>query len=493
MSTAYTLPLVSALPQPDTTYRVIWLGPAFDTGHFRSLVEAVGFATARATAALPWTIRLHDGTYNIGTDRLVLTTGVNIIGESMDNTIIETSAAVGTLRGDADGYDPVIFLSGTQQTYLSNLTVRHNGTGDVDVAGGLAIHPGANWKNLRMDSVRMVGRKAFQDTESENVNGQEAMEADPEFHGRFYNCEFLNSGSLAVQTQDRIYHFYDCSFRTVIDSAATYNSLAAVRVSTFRPWHHEGVWYLHNCDISMEYQHDLVGTTGHHRITAIRLSDTTVQPKVFMYGGRCLVDISAGDMDASSGTAGIVSAVEQTGTGYEAEFHGVRFMYRTPTGGLTDCDMVAGYVDDSDTATPEQNTDQLFGCTFTDMQGTGGTVRGDLGFYGRTASDVPQATGIYNCTFESLVTAGAHTLTAAERDVMFSRLDSINEQKATESFTTSTTVTLPVSYPAGYTEYTVLTETDTDARIWVTGKSNTQFTLNSSAGGAVGVRWVIRR
>ena len=132
-------------------------------------------------------------------------------------------------------------------------------------------------------------------------------------------------------------------------------------------------------------------------------------------------------------------------------------------------------------------TINVVGSTFRDGGGTGGTSRSDLFSLLGGATPGLRIAGTKVNTFASL-TGGNPTNIARE-------FDTLGTQKGTSTFPgsgTTVTVVLPVALPD--TNFRVAVSANRNETIWVTAKTTTGFTLNSSVSNSgATVEWVIMR
>jgi hypothetical protein len=173
----------------------------------------------------------------------------------------------------------------------------------------------------------------------------------------------------------------------------------------------------------------------------------------------------------------------------KVEIVGTQMIYETPTG-LTQ-GYVGGFFFGRTSTTSEIN---IAGGSIADMGGSGGYYRSDVL---RTGAGPGCSTAPYCMpAFHTVGTRVASVAGIGAAQIVGSALgfDTVNDQRGAATFATSSTATVTLPKPMPDANYRVAVSANANETVWVTGKSVTQFTLNSSvATSTATVEWIVSR
>jgi hypothetical protein len=215
-----------------------------------------------------------------------------------------------------------------------------------------------------------------------------------------------------------------------------------------------------------------------------------------MIGGSIRADLTGGD---ANGSGVQVGAVGTSGNNdYTLTFIGTEITYKSGT--IT----TAGRFDGMDLTSADTNaaegTVNLYGVTITDLGGSGGTIRNDVVINTSVVGTTRVMKALHQAgskfRWEYRVVAGSPVLTHSNYGTTET---SLNYQTGTATFVSAATVavTLPLAYesaPSQVTDYRVVLEPSANETFWVTAKTNSGFTLNSSnAASTAVVNYVVLR
>lgn len=445
------------------------------------LTEAINVAKANASAASPYIIRLLPGLYVIS-DTINATSSqyTSFVGAGIGKTIVQlsTTGSYITTSG-TNTVNPVLDLSGSNQCRLQDLTLQHSGTTGTPAALAANDSVGLQCWNVRLESTRT-------------------------------GLEMENS-TLPTPTEDQISVFCACAF--IVPNAVTAASDAI---------------YLDKADILLLGCNGYLGTTiggpdvfsiGASRIKIIggqyvrrHTSGTSTSTAgavirshaaatIHAVGVRFYLDYSAGDINSATNDSACIDfrTIFAAAADWLATFDGCLIEYEsgTLTQARTFCGIRVGAVN----TTATQGTLRLIGTTIRDIAGSGGTNRKDIVIEAASSGGLKIIKSI--AVSGSRINSWGYRSTSGSPSPTHSNYVTqeigSNFQTGTITFATAATAagTLSPTFPSlgtDVTDYTVTLEPSANETFWVTAKTASGFTLNSSnAASTAAVRYVVER
>lgn len=517
---AVTFPFVTGPVEADPAqYREIVVDPTARSGKFRYLNDACDYARARSTTTNQWAVRLLPGTYNadglpiptLGAGGMMLTgagPGISIIQRTVNQT---NSTGVGT------SYlcDPVVSLVGAASPVLSGLTIRHAGSnsGIVQGTGGqfpvgvsIQLATAPRLINCVIEGTACGLYDAGNSTFTTGI-----LYDDPNQNVVVQSCQLIGHFKGGVfRTFRREWFVYGSRFLCLVP-AGTVMSIGGTDFvpSAFEGWEWTNA-HLYGSDFILQPQITVAPLLNAESqfCAGLGIVDSASGAIMTANGCRFIVDLSGGDVNSSSlAVAAFYIAGGQPGPtnpGNTGRLAGCGYYYKTGT--VTAARAIAGaYVQDINSTTHANWNNALIfdGGEATDLGGSGGTARADLVVGVRsllgTATAAPKECRVNGARFKSFaysqLSGGGSP--QPEHDRFGTQHDTINYQRGTIALSNGTAaVTLPIAYPSlfSFADYTVYVEPIANETFWITAKTNTGFTINSSNGASVStVRWTAQR
>jgi len=443
----------------DTTFLV----PGGDAnGLSRALTEAAN----KATSSAPWIILLQPGIYQ-PTAQLTLPSYTCLLGAGRDCTRIDMANVPNGIAMVGDG---------TVNLRFQDIEIYdHRGSGGLP-AQPLSIHDaqGFSTESCRFDHLSSGGGGySFikQDTSSHSSNSA--------YDVRLANSQFIGASFDNIIITNCNLRAFSCLFQNTPTQSGSDN----VRLQT------GGTWEFYGCDIIMISSQTYTGTPG----AALQLGSSTTGWTLILDGCRVLFDLSSGDVNGATVQWGTI-ATSNFNEDYTLTIIGSKIDYKTGT--ITSAAVVAGLVLGNAGANATNGSVRLIGSEIRDLGGSGGTVRTDVVINGTAVGG--------NKILKSFTQSGSRAKWDYKLAGGFIPVpanygytdQTTNFQAASAAFATAATVavTLGTSFPASALDYNVHLEPSANETFWVSGKTNTGFTLNSSnATSTATVRYVVVR
>lgn len=444
-----------------------------------SLVRAFAAAAANATSTSPWVIRLQAGVYTLSSV-LAPTSYTTLVGAGRDATIIQRTTALAnsvTVAGQAR--DPVIGTASAVSNFrVANLTIKHTGawaSGKETAALALQDAQYFSASNVRFEGTVVsltLGQTSVAATQAEATNAY------------LDNCFFVVDNTNSSVANDTVFLGNSDVYMT-----GCYVLLIGTSVNTSDALRHSGGrLFLKSTDIINRMTSTITNSTS-----CLVVIGATVDTEVRIQGGRLLTDLSGGDFNNSGAD---VSCVDwrQTALAGDLNFYaeGTHFEYLTGT--ITAARSVSGIRCPQTSTNATKGNYYLAGCSIRDLGGSGGTTRADV-VIDAVSSHIIKQFKQQGCRIGSISyrTSSAPAVTSAN---YFTTEPSANLQFGSSTFASAATAaaTLSVAYVASALDYVVGVEPTANETFWVTSKTTSGFTLNSSnATSTAVVPWVVKR
>lgn len=485
------------------------------SGNVKRLRAACEGLAGVGTAANPVTIQLAAGVYTL--DRpLVVPNYCTLRGSGMNSTIIQrTSSLINTNFSGAGTApcDPVLSMHLSQNVRLSHLSVVHSGTCDTGLSASTsnptAIFIGAS-RNLSMSFVKAEGNWAgvydktdsARDASDDNKPIPSDTIGQADFQYRFDNCVFIGHSADGLrQVARREVFATDCEI--VCDVRSTDALQSTAMPSAMNHWEY-AVGYYKNCRFLIQLAQTLTFTANSTEAAAAFLIKDTAITDTIAYCDNCTfhLDLSEGDIN-SANCGGCCVYVGGNNPGSSTLYpsnvfkaDNCRFIYETGT--ITSAPMICGIYAENQSGTSLSGDVYLNSCTFEDLAGSGGTRRRDVVIPGRLGNAFIRRVEVRNCNiqdYEYRNITGSPVYTHAN---FLTEPNTMNRQAGSVTFATAATAaaTLALNYTAsaGINDYWVGLEPSANETFWVSAKTNSGFTVNSSnATSTAVIKYVVRR
>lgn len=478
------------------------------TGDPGSLRAACAEAAANATSSNPYIIRVAPCTITL-TAPLTLPSFTTLIGASREATVIQRTVATTNTTYGGTFADPVIECTSRQSVGIQNLTLLHTGTTDATLSAGtanpVALMSGA-CKRLKLVNVRLEGSWAGWYDKTDSVDGSFSKPipankiGDEDFSYRVDGSIIVgHSVGGAHQLARHELFFTGCTF--LVDISSTDIQSTSNMPSALLHWEF-AVGHYKSCHFIARTKQTMTVSSLTEVFAAFAIRDNAIADTIAECDG-CTFYIDLGDGDVNSASSGAssvyVNGNNTAGTLYPGNVfraNGCRFMYET--GAITSAPFITGLYIESQSGVNAAVDAYLRNCTFEDIAGSGGTQRTDLVIGGRLGNVQPRKVELI----------GIDALDWAYRSITGTPIfthssfcktpNNINFQQSSAAFSTAATaaVSLPLGYSAsaGVTDYNVALEPSANETFWVSAKTNTGFTLNSSnATSTATIRYVVTR
>lgn len=480
-------------------------------GEAGDLTQILTYISGVATQTNPFTLRLLPGTYTVGSV-LSIPSWCSVIGAGKKATVITRTISLADIAIGTENQDPVVRVDATQGVHLTHLSIIHSGT--YTFGGG--SHPcalaTAGARDLIMEDIRAEG--TWIGMNDSTATGflkpiPDGTWGDETYQIKARNCEFVghrNMGLYKLYRHDAI--FSGCTFLADIPSGVDFSSESSVIPTGISVWEYSQV-HMSACDCIVRSKSSL--NTGGSALYGggLTLQDSSVSDDaVYAEGCRFIVDIglTGGDINATNLflCGAVVGNQASAGAGDNARHNtffgkGCQFIYRSGAG-ITSGNIGGIFLWNTGSNT-DSGTVKLEACEARDLSGSGGTIRADaiIGCSFQINLREPLVFSMIGCNFQTwsyFVLAGSPTPTHSQ---FLRSSNNLNRQVGSSTFAAAATAsgTLPLSYPSQGTavsDYIVSLEPSASETFWVTAKTNTGFTLNSSNGASVAtVQWSIFR
>lgn len=428
---------------------------------FPSLQRCVDFVVANGvSASKPATINLPPGIYSVD-NTVVAASNICINGSGKDRTFLVTAAETFIIDG-----------ASTSNLIISNLTVIHNGA----TTSGRAISV-SNASGCRIESVRVITTGQATGI----LKGDTSLVAGDTNDLYLRDVDIDGTGFDNLKLSNTNLHAYAC--RLVHKSGVDGNDNIAVSVGTF---------IFEGCEIQEVAALTLSGGSRPFRVTASNGQNT-----IHFIGSKVLLDISAGDINSSTLTLAAIDIANgvQAGHDYDLYIEGSTIEYKSSA--ITSAAFFGGVWLGRPTTDSTKGRCRIIGSQIRDIGGSGSTVRKDVGI---AATDAGGVKIMQSFTQTGSRLSWAHVTTGAPA-IVESRYgvteNTQNLQRGVATFATAATVavTLPVAFSdTAIIDYNVALEPSINETFWVTAKTNTGFTMNSSnATSTATVRYLVTR
>jgi hypothetical protein len=459
-------------------------------GGFPTLPLAVSYVSGVASSSNQWTIRLLPGKYTLSSV-LTVPSYTSIIGSGRDASIITRTV---NLANSVDSvYDPVVNVASTTGVTLKNLTI-NAAAPDQSLSGSPTSGPlavcGSNAVSLVIDSCRLVSNHTAYEATDSAVTTTLVESSAP----LFINSQFIAYGPDASKHQKSNGVYIGCLLIVDMSSSSPQNSSFDTIAIT------GGYLRMIGCDIRNVLRKTITNTGLGVSCVMMQNSGADVVT-VWMDGCSLMLDSTAGDFNTASGRTACVDLRIGSATTGDALLYANGSQFHYQTGTVTSMKYICGLLVGQPGDNALRGQAFLSNVEIRDLAGSGGTNRKGviLDVTGVPGTRCPKKIAATNCRIADYAivnAAGAPTLTHS--NYMASE-QGPNYQIGSSTFATAATVaaTLPTAYPSissGVTDYIVCLEPTIGETFWVTAKTNTGFTLNSSnAASTATVRWLIRR
>lgn len=485
------------------------------SGNVKRLRAACEGLAGVGTAANPVTIQLAAGVYTL--DRPLVVPNYCILrGSGIDSTIIQRTSSLKNTSFVAVATlfcDPVLSMHQSQNVRLAHLSVIHSGTSDAANSSTsstpIAIFTGAS-RNLSMSFVRAEGSwvgvydktDGARDASDNNKPIPSDTIGQSDFQYRFDNCIFIGHSLEGFrQLARREAFFTSCEFICDIRSTDTLSTDGMP--AAMNHWEY-AVGYYKNCRFLMQTAQTLVYSAQSTEGAASFLIKDTAITDTIAYCDNCTfhLDLSEGDINSANcgGTCVYVGGNNPGGsTLYPSNVFkadNCRFIYGTGT--ITSAPYICGIYAENQSGTSLAGDVYLNSCTFEDIEGSGGTRRRDVVIPGRLGNAFIRKVELRNCNaqdYDYRAITGSPVWTHAN---FMTEPNTMNRQFGSVTFASAATAaaTLALNYTAsaGITDYWVGLEPSANETFWVSAKTNSGFTVNSSnATSAATIKYVVRR
>jgi hypothetical protein len=478
------------------TYNEIIVDPNGQIGGYTTIQAAINYALPLSSASDPWTIRLLPGIYE---QTAVLNAAgaqyLTFIGAGADATIINRATAL----DDSDTTyasitrDPVLKLTGSVGCQVMNLTIRHQGTPVSSPSRrptALSINDATGFRAFNAKFLSSyTGVSANSNTLPATYT--EAVE------NIFHNCDIkvVQLGGSGLSAAD--------TFWVINQYAALLNCFTTMESEWIGPdtiRFDSGTLRVVGGYHSRIYTGSQTQPNNTTSGSAVNVAQTATTPHLLAEGAHFHLDI-ASTVTVSGSLVDIGTIIVGTPAfDFDLNFSGCLITYST---GTVTNRTIAGIITSAPTSGDAINgTIRLNGTQIRDVGGSGGTNRKDImvtaGFLTGTNRIIKAIyqTGSRIASVGHRVTAGAPTMTGTYG----STEPTVNRQTGTATFATAATVavTLPVPFATlgavNVTDYSVQIEAAVNETFWITAKTSTGFTINSSNGASTAtVRYTVTR
>jgi hypothetical protein len=444
-------------------------------------------AVANSTVANPWTVRFMAGIHDLSATLSVASAqGVRIVGDGKHNTIIRRTVSVANSVPGGRGTDPVIDFTSSIACGLQDVTVQHTAAqAGVGSSAGIVINEAIGFRaiNCRIEAT-YIG------IDAENATYPATNDDDNE--NRFTDCDIVVLGNSASSASDTLY-ISKQDIRLINTNTLMEHTISGA--DTFF------VNAARLVILGGEHIRRFLGTGGNGRCLVISPSTANLS-RTYALGARFYLDATTATFN--SGTPDVMAINVSTSTSntgdWELDLVGCRVEYESGT--ITGGRFIGGLSIDTPGTNGTLGNTRLVGTAFRDLGGTGATTRADVQVLGTVSSGTKiskdlfqQGSQIRSMNFRAVIGTPVITGNYGKTE------NTINFQTSTATFATAATVavTLPIAFPVfganTITDYAVDIEQPNGTEIyWVTAKTSTGFTLNSSnVASTATVRWSIVR
>jgi hypothetical protein len=458
---------------------------------YSTLQAAMTYAGTQASAANPWTVKMLPGVYSMSA---VLNCAnlsyVTLQGSGIENTLLLRSTALTDSGGSIRLLDPVVDFSGSTRCAIADMTIEHDGTMGANAHPcGLVI---SNSTGFRATNLRILS--SYVGVEAQNTvppsGGNDATQ------NTFTGCKIVvvNAGdgnADTFYTTKCDIHFYNC----YMEMSATANGPDCLFAGA-----NERIVII-GCEF---VRRQTGGAAGIGRVMVTQPVSSGNATKIYAVGSRFYNDWSAGDINSATGDCTVIDITGAGTADTDISFDGCKIDYESGalTSARTLCGLQVGQGGGSGTAF----TVRLNGTEIRDLGGSGATNRKDIMILVSASGGVKQPKAIY-VTGGKVSSWGYRSnfgTPAVSHTSMVVREPTANYQTGSATLNAGTpatvAVTLPVAYPTMSTavaDYNVILEFPTNPgteSFWVSGKTNTGFTINSTLNGSTTViRWTVLR
>lgn len=473
-------------------YNEIIVDPRGSTGAYPSIQSAITYAKPHASASSPWTIRLLPGIYAV-TTRIDATSCsyVNIKGAGAGQTIILRSVAQDDSGTGVRPCDPVIDLTNSTYCSIQDLTIEHDGTltGTAHPAG-IQMSNSVGFRGINMKVLLLAGYIGIECYNS-------ALGADTDAVQMVLSaCSIIvlgatSSGADTFYTGFADLRLYGCYFEM---------STAQSGPDCFYQGNGSRV-----IAVGCEFVRRQSSGAGSGRSMVISPTVTSPISKFYAVGCRFYNDWTLGDLSAALADCLTFDINVSAGSAadYDITLEGCSIHYES---GVLTTGRTFGGIQVGSGASGTVGTLRLNSTEIRDLAGSGATNRRDLTIIVSASGGVRQPKAVYinggriatwGYRSASGTPAVVHTAMGAHEPTADYQSGSATMNAGTPA---TATVTLPVAYPnmsTNVTDYTVILEVPTNPgteNFWITGKTNTQFVINSTLNGSTTViRWLVKR
>jgi len=482
------------------TYNEIIVDPNGAIGGYTTIQAAINYALPLSSASDPWTIRLLPGIYE---QTAVLNAAgaqyLTFIGAGADATIINRAAALDNSDSTYGSItrDPVLKLTGSVGCQVMNLTIRHQGT---PTTAPTARTPTALSIN-EATGFRAFNAKLLSTYTGVSANSAAVPTYSEGIENIFHNCDLkvVGPASSSLSAADTLWVINQ--YATLLNCFTTMESdWAGPDDLRFDGGHLKVIGGYHSRIYTGSQT--IPNNSGSGCALNITPSTTASFVRFTAEGARFNLEFTGSPTGFGNATSVAALATFQTGADYELTLTGCAVTYSTPAIGTARA--VAGLMINFPNTNGTLGTTRLVGTTFRDLGGSGGSARADV-VIGATASGgnkiakalYQSGSRIASIAYSIPNLGGAPTITGTYGTTE----NNINRQTGTATFATAATVavTMPVSMGAlganQVTDYSVDIEQPNGTEVyWVTAKTSTGFTLNSSnAASTATVRYTVTR
>lgn len=499
----------------------IFVGPGGVSGGFSSLQAALTYAGTLATSSNRIVINILAGVHS-QTAPLTVPSWVTLKGAGKGVTIIKRASSANNIAyapgSTTTGIyaDPVLSVATTDGVELLDLSLLHEGT-FTGFGAGLSTPVGLmsiSADRLKVERCRIEGTAYgwYDKTDSGRRNNDDAQShlrpvpdniiGDETYWYTVRDSEIVGHRFSALKQIARHEFFaYGTTFLLDVPAGQTLETGGFGNPQiVFDNWEYAqsyliGCSIILRCKSTITFQASNTAYNGGVVSQDSAVSDTAV----YLEGCKVQIDLTAGGdiNDSNAVVAGVVSG--NVTTDNTVHVRGTDITYRSGT--ITAARGFGGIYVWQHSSGTDAGTLYMSGSSIRDLGGSGATARADA-LVGVTfvitlrEPKLIQVEGSRISSWKYAVAAGSPSPTHSQ---FLRTTPTINYQAGTATFLTAATVavTLPVAYPlqgTAVTDYRISITGNMNETFWVTGKSETGFTINSSNASSVAVvDWTVTR
>lgn len=483
------------------------------SGNVKRLRAACDGLQGVGTAANPVTIRLAAGTYLL--DRpLKVPNFCTLRGAGRDSTVIKRSVALVNIwytASSGSACDPVLDAVQANRFTLEDCSVIHTGTTDTSISQ-TTKNPVALWSGdalaLKINRVRLEASYSGWIHDSGfpfSRVGQVLPIPNGVIGNEDYQCHISDSlvighsfAGAGKQLQVELYAT-NCVFLCDIRST---DVLQTVMPAGYIHWEYV-VGYYKSCHFILQSAQTLTVSNVTEGAAAFTIKDTAITDTI-AYCDDCTfyLNIADGDINsANSGACCVYVGGNNPGgsTLYPANvFKADNCRFKYETGTITSSAYICGLYLENQSGVNLATDAYLNSCTFEDIAGSGGTLRRDVVITGRLGNVQARKLEVRNCNILDYAYRNVSGSPVYTHSAFMTEPNTMNNQFGSVTFASAATAaaTLALNYTAsaGITDYWVGLEPSANETFWVSSKTNSGFTVNSSnATSAATIKYLVRR